>query len=202
MDPYQFDNQFFNYGYKIIAGIDEAGRGPLAGPVVASAVILPRDLKIEGIKDSKVIPQKEREYLYQEIFNKAVSVGIGLSSEEEIDCINILQASILAMTRAVSSLTVNPDILLIDAIRLKGINIRQEPIIKGDSKSASIGAASIIAKVTRDRIMIDYHEKYPEYGFNNHKGYATKAHIDAIRKFGLSPIHRKSFKIKAPVLFK
>ncbi|MCX8069675.1 MAG: ribonuclease HII [Thermodesulfovibrionales bacterium] len=201
MDPYHFDNQFRKDNCSLIAGIDEAGRGPLAGPVVASAVILPSDLRIDGIRDSKTIPQRERELLYEEIFKRAISIGIGLSTETEIDTFNILQASILAMQRAVVNLSIQPDFLLIDAIKLKDIKINQEPIIKGDTLSASIGAASIIAKVTRDKIMDSLHEQYPEYGFNTHKGYPTRKHIDAIRRFGLCPVHRRSFKIKSNSLF-
>jgi len=201
MDPYQFDSLFYDDDHRLIAGIDEAGRGPLAGPVVASAVILPRHLRIIGIRDSKTISQKEREYLYNKIIKEAISIGIGISTEDEIDQINILQATILSMERAVTNLKVKPDLLIIDALRLKNIDIKQESFIKADIKSASVGAASIIAKVTRDRIMDNHHEKYPNYGFNKHKGYLTKKHLEAIKKYGLCPIHRKSFKIKNNMLF-
>ncbi|SHJ05264.1 RNase HII [Lutispora thermophila DSM 19022] len=180
-------------GYRYIAGIDEAGRGPLAGPVVAAAVILDPNVIIPGINDSKKLSEARREYLYDEIFNKAVSVGIGIVDERIIDELNIKQATFMAMEIAVNKLSVKPDCLLIDAEKLINITIPQISIIKGDSLSVSIAAASIIAKVTRDRILKEYDKKYPEYGFGKHKGYGTKQHIEAIKSLGLLPIHRRSF---------
>lgn len=178
---------------KFICGIDEAGRGPLAGPVVAGAVILPKDARILYINDSKKLSEKRREELFEIIKNEAVSFGIGIESCDVIDEINILNATYKAMQGAVSQLTVKPDILLNDAVTIPDINIKQVPIIKGDAKSQSIAAASILAKVTRDRIMYEMDDLYPEYGFASHKGYGTKAHMDAIREFGPCPIHRKTF---------
>ncbi len=178
----------------MIAGVDEAGRGPLAGPVVAAAVILHEDLKLKGIRDSKKIPGKEREELYQALLSDASEIGIGIVDSEEIDRINILNAAKQAMHKAIEGIKKNrPDIILIDALHIPSIKYKQMPIIKGDAKSACIAAASIIAKVTRDRIMMEFHEAYPHYGFNKHKGYATESHFDKIREFGPCPIHRKSF---------
>ncbi len=176
-----------------ICGIDEAGRGPLAGPVVAGAVILPRDCRILYINDSKKLSAKKREELYGVIMERAVSVGVGMASPARIDEINILQATYEAMREAIHNLSVTPDILLNDAVTIPGVGIPQEPIVKGDAKSISIGAASIIAKVTRDRMMEEYGRLYSEYGFGKHKGYGTKEHMDAIRKYGPSPIHRLTF---------
>lgn len=176
-----------------ICGIDEAGRGPLAGPVVAGAVILPKDLKILYLNDSKQLSEKQREELYEEIMEKAVSVGVGVVSQERIDEINILQATFEAMRQAIEKLSVVPDLLLNDAVTIPGVSIRQVPIIKGDAKSLSIAAASVIAKVTRDRMMVEYDKLYPAYGFAGHKGYGSLAHIEAIQKHGASPIHRKTF---------
>ena len=176
-----------------IAGIDEAGRGPLAGPVVAAAVILPPDAQILWLNDSKQVSEKRRELLYDEIMEKAVSVGVGMAGPERIDQINILQATYEAMREAVGKLSVRPGVLLNDAVRIPGISIEQVPIIKGDAKSVSIAAASIIAKVTRDRLMREYDKIMPEYGFAGHKGYGSAAHIEAVKKYGPSPIHRKSF---------
>ncbi|MGN0317262.1 MAG: ribonuclease HII [Lachnospira sp.] len=178
---------------RYICGIDEAGRGPLAGPVVAGAVILPKDSRILYINDSKKLSEKKRDELFDIIKNEAISYGIGIVSCEVIDEINILQATYRAMKEAISKLNVQPDLLLNDAVTIPGVDIRQVPIIKGDAKSQSIAAASILAKVTRDRIMYDMDERYPEYGFAAHKGYGTKAHMDAIREFGPCPIHRKTF---------
>ncbi len=177
----------------IIAGIDEAGRGPLAGPVVAAAVILSPDDPIRYVNDSKQLSEKKREQLYDEIMKRAVSVGIGIESPETIDRINILQADYSAMRKAVAKLDPAPQILLNDAVTIPDMTQHQVPIIRGDSKSLSIAAASIIAKVTRDRLMREYDVLYPEYGFAKHKGYGSAAHIEAIRKFGPSPIHRISF---------
>ena len=179
--------------YAHICGIDEVGRGPLAGPVVAGAVILPKDCDILYINDSKKLSEKKREELYDMIMERAVAVGLGYSTPERIDEINILQATYEAMREAVSNLETVPDLLLNDAVMIPQVNIRQVPIIKGDAKSISIGAASIVAKVTRDRLMIRYDEIYPEYGFASNKGYGAQTHIDALRKYGPCPIHRRSF---------
>lgn len=176
-----------------ICGIDEVGRGPLAGPVVAGAVILPRGCRILYINDSKQLSEKKREELYTVIMERAVAVGIGYSTPERIDEINILQATYEAMREAISKLSVVPDLLLNDAVTIPQISIRQVPIIKGDARSISIGAASIVAKVTRDRLMVQYDEVYPAYGFASNKGYGAQAHVDALKKYGPCPIHRKSF---------
>ncbi len=178
---------------QYICGIDEVGRGPLAGPVVACAVILPKDCDILYINDSKKLSEKKREMLYDEIMEKAVSVGIGIVSPARIDEINILQATYEAMREAISKLTVKPDILLNDAVRIPGVDIEQVSIIKGDAKSASIGAASIVAKVTRDRMMAEYDSVFPEYGFASNKGYGTAVHTQALKELGATPIHRRSF---------
>ena len=179
--------------YTNICGIDEVGRGPLAGPVVACAVILPKDCDILYINDSKKLSEKKREELYDVIMEKAVAVGLGYSTPERIDEINILQATYEAMREAIGKLAVKPDLLLNDAVTIPEVTIRQVPIIKGDAKSISIGAASIVAKVTRDRLMVQYDEIYPEYGFASNKGYGAQMHIEALKKFGPSPIHRRSF---------
>ncbi len=178
---------------KFICGIDEAGRGPLAGPVVAGAVILPADCEILYLNDSKKLSAVKRERLYDEIMEKAVAVGVGMAGPARIDEINILQATYEAMRKAVSELGVKPDILLNDAVTIPEMTIPQVPIIKGDAKSVSIAAASIIAKVTRDRLMAQYEEVLPGYGFAKHKGYGSKEHIEAIRKLGPTPIHRRTF---------
>jgi ribonuclease HII len=179
--------------YHRICGIDEVGRGPLAGPVCAAAVILPEDCDILYINDSKKLSEAKREELYSVIMEKAVAVGIGFASPQVIDEINILQATYLAMKDAIASLPVEPDLLLNDAVTIPGVSIRQIPIIKGDAKSISIGAASIIAKVTRDRLMREYDQQMPEYGFAKNKGYGTQEHIAALQAYGPSPIHRRSF---------
>ena len=179
--------------YMHICGIDEVGRGPLAGPVVAGAVILPKDCDILYINDSKQLSEKKREELYDIIMEKAVAVSVGYASVERIDKINILQATYEAMRDAISKLPVSPDILLNDAVTIPQVAIPQIPIIKGDAKSISIGAASIIAKVTRDRLMVEYDSVFPEYGFASNKGYGSAAHIEAIKKNGPCPIHRRSF---------
>ncbi len=179
--------------YAHICGIDEVGRGPLAGPVVAGAVILPKDCDILYINDSKKLSEKKREELYDVIMERAVAVGLGYSTPERIDEINILQATYEAMREAISKLKVEPDLLLNDAVTIPQVSVRQIPIIKGDAKSISIGAASIVAKVTRDRLMVQYDEIYPEYGFASNKGYGAQAHIDALRRYGPCPIHRRSF---------
>ena len=176
-----------------MCGIDEVGRGPLAGPVVACACILPKDCNILYINDSKKLSKKKREELYDIIMKEAVAVGIGYNSPERIDEINILQATFEAMREAISKLSVTPDILLNDAVTIPGVDIKQVPIIKGDAKSISIGAASIVAKVTRDRLMEDYDKLFPEYGFASNMGYGTAVHIKAIKEIGPCPIHRRSF---------
>ncbi|MCR5503101.1 MAG: ribonuclease HII [Lachnospiraceae bacterium] len=177
----------------LICGIDEVGRGPFAGPVVAGAVILPKDCDILYLNDSKKLSEKRREELYSEIMEKAVAVGIGFNSPERIDEINILNATYEAMRRAIDSLSVRPDVLLNDAVNIPGVSIRQVPIIKGDAKSVSIAAASIIAKVTRDRLMVKYDAIYPGYGFSSNKGYGSKEHIETLKTLGPTPIHRRSF---------
>ncbi|MCM1104625.1 MAG: ribonuclease HII [Clostridium sp.] len=179
--------------YSFICGIDEVGRGPLAGPVVAGAVILPKDCGLLYLNDSKQLSAKKREELYPQIMEQAVAVGIGSVSPERIDEINILQATYEAMREAISQLSVSPDLLLNDAVTIPQITIRQVPIIKGDAKSASIAAASIVAKVTRDRLMAQYDEVYPEYGFASNVGYGAAAHIEALKKYGPTPIHRRTF---------
>ena len=189
MCVYEKENEAFSY----ICGIDEAGRGPLAGPVVAGAVVLPKGCRILYVNDSKKLSEKKREMLYDVILNEAVSVGVGIVSPERIDEINILNATYEAMREAINNLTVKPDILLNDAVTIPDVDIEQVPIIKGDAKSLSIASASIIAKVTRDRLMYHYDELYPEYGFAKHKGYGTKLHTDVLKEIGPCPIHRKTF---------
>ncbi len=188
-----FENRARQEGYSFIAGVDEAGRGPLAGPVVAAAVILPKGLLIEGINDSKKLSETKREALFDIIKEKAVSYGIAAVDEKSIDEINILNATKNAMKEALCQLKPTPDCILLDAVKLENIAAKQVPIIKGDSLSMNIAAASILAKVTRDRIIKEYDSKYPEYGFAVHKGYGTPQHISAIKKLGLCPIHRISF---------
>lgn len=178
---------------RAVCGIDEAGRGPLAGPVVAGAVILPKDERILYLNDSKKLSEKRREQLYDEIMERAVAVGVGIVGPERIDQINILQATYEAMRSAIGQLQVTPDLLLNDAVTIPEVTIRQVPIIKGDAKSVSIAAASIIAKVTRDRLMREYGEIFPEYEFASNKGYGTKKHIEALQTYGPTPIHRRSF---------
>ncbi|MGB6011904.1 MAG: ribonuclease HII [Desulfobacterales bacterium] len=193
-DLWLFEKKSIDNGFSRIAGIDEAGRGPLAGPVVSAAVILPIHLHIPGISDSKKLTPKKRAYLYDMIYDLAVSIGIGIVDPPEIDRINILQAALLSMAMASENLNPQPDCLLIDGIFRISSTLPQEPIPKGDARSISIAAASIIAKVTRDRLMERYHQDYPQFGFSKHKGYPTKAHKAAIREFGCSPIHRQTFK--------
>lgn len=187
----KYEKEYDNYVY--ICGIDEVGRGPLAGPVVAGAVILPKDCDILYINDSKKLSAVKREELYDEIMEKAVSVGLGFVSPERIDEINILQATYEAMREAVSKLEPQPDLLLNDAVTIPDLSQKQVPIIKGDAKSISIGAASIVAKVTRDRLMEEYDHMFPGYGFASNKGYGSADHIAAIKEFGPTPIHRKTF---------
>ncbi len=188
---YTFERQYADYAF--ICGIDEVGRGPLAGPVVAGAVILPKDHELLYLNDSKKLTARKREELYDVIMQEAVSVGLGMADHTRIDEINILQATYEAMREAVTKLSVSPDILLNDAVRIPGISAKQVPIVKGDAKSASIAAASIVAKVTRDRMMVEFDRIYPGYGFAENKGYGSAAHIDAIKKQGPTPIHRRSF---------
>ncbi len=187
----KYEREYASYAH--ICGIDEVGRGPLAGPVVACAVILPKDCDILYINDSKKLSAAKREELYDVIMEKAVAVGIGMASPQRIDEINILQATYEAMREAISKLSVKPDILLNDAVTIPGVYIRQVPIIKGDAKSISIGAASIVAKVTRDRLMVEYDKILPQYGFASNKGYGSAEHIKALQEAGPSPIHRVSF---------
>ena len=194
MDLWYFEKEAAQKGCKEIAGIDEAGRGPLAGPVVSAAVILPIAFHVPGVTDSKKLSPKKRERLFDEIYAHAISVGIGIVDPVEIDRINILQASLLAMAIAVENLAPQPDHLLIDGTFPIPSDLPQQPIPKGDALSISIAAASIIAKVSRDRLMQKYHHYYPQFGFPEHKGYPTRAHREAIRKFGCFPIHRRSFK--------
>lgn len=189
-----FEEKARQNGFTYIAGIDEAGRGPLAGPVVSAAVILPESFDVPGIDDSKKLTPKKREDLFDKIYLNASSVGVGIVDAAEIDHRNILRASLLSMSMAVDNLTIPPDFLLIDGIFAIDANLPQETIKKGDSKSISIAAASIVAKVTRDRIMEKFSIEYPLFGFDKHKGYPTKAHKECIKKFGPCPIHRKSFK--------
>ncbi|MBQ9387099.1 MAG: ribonuclease HII [Lachnospiraceae bacterium] len=186
-----YENKYSELTY--ICGIDEAGRGPLAGPVVAAACILPKDATILFLNDSKKLSEKRRENLFDEIKAKAFSYGIGIVSEKDIDELNILQATYKAMRIAVSQLSVTPDILLNDAVRIPELDLRQVPIVKGDAKSVSIAAASVLAKVTRDRMMLEYDEQYPGYGFARHKGYGTAEHINAIKTIGPCEIHRRTF---------
>lgn len=186
-----FERKYSDYNY--ICGIDEVGRGPLAGPVVAGAVILPKDCDILYINDSKKLSAAKREELSAVIFEKAVSAKTALVSPEYIDEVNILQATYEAMRKAIASLEFQPDILLNDAVNIPGVNVKQVPIIKGDAKSISIGAASIIAKVTRDAMMVEYDKIYPEYDFASNKGYGSQKHIEALKKYGPCPIHRKTF---------
>lgn len=189
-----FEKKARQDGFTIVAGVDEAGRGPLAGPVVSAAVILPDTFSDERITDSKKLTPKKRDLLFETIYSKAIAIGIGIVDPIEIDRINILQAALLSMSIAVDNLVPNPDYLLIDGNKKIPSTITQEPVVKGDSLSISIAAASIIAKVSRDRLMVRYHEEYPDYGFSGHKGYPTKAHKTAVRNFGPCPIHRQTFR--------
>ena len=189
----KIEDSLYSEGYEYICGIDEAGRGPLCGPVVAAAVILPKDKYIEGVNDSKKLSPKKREKLYDDIKKEAISVGIGIVDVDIIEEINILNATKLAMIKAIKDLKIKPDYLLIDGNQLIDIDIEKQTVVSGDEKTESIAAVSIIAKVTRDRMLINFDKLYPEYGFAKHKGYGTKIHIEAIKKYGLTPIHRKSF---------
>ena len=187
----EFENKYSDLAY--VAGIDEAGRGPLAGPVVAAAVILPKDIFLPFLNDSKKVTEKRRDVLFDEIKQNAIAYGIGIASNTLIDEINILQATYEAMREAINALEKTPDILLVDAVHIPDINIKQVGIVKGDAKSVNIAAASILAKVTRDRIMVEYDKIYPEYGFASNKGYGTATHIAALKEVGPCVIHRKSF---------
>ena len=187
----EFENKYSDLAY--VAGIDEAGRGPLAGPVVAAAVILPKDIFLPFLNDSKKVTEKRRDVLFDEIKQNAIAYGIGIASNTLIDEINILQATYEAMREAINELEKTPDVLLVDAVHIPDINIKQVGIVKGDSKSVNIAAASILAKVTRDRLMAEYDKIYPEYGFASNKGYGTATHIAALKEVGPCAIHRKSF---------
>ena len=193
MDWLFYENEAKAKGYSVICGVDEAGRGPLAGPVFAAAVILPDGHSIEGVNDSKKLSEKKREMLFDKIIEECVCYSVGTASEKEIDEINILQATYLAMKRAVDGLEIRPDYVLIDGNRMPPLDVPGETIVKGDGKSASIAAASIIAKVSRDRYMLELAEKYPQYEFEKHKGYGTKLHYEKIAEYGISDIHRRSF---------
>ncbi len=189
----EYENMYKEQGYRAICGVDEAGRGPLAGPVFAAAVILPEGLEIEGVKDSKKLTEKRREVLFDIIKEKALAYCVASASVEEIESFNILRADMLAMKRAVEGLGIQADFAMIDGNKTPELNIPCEAIVKGDAKSESIAAASILAKVSRDRLMLELAKKYPEYGFEKHKGYGTKAHSEAILKYGPCEIHRPSF---------
>lgn len=193
MDLWEIENSYFEQGIVSICGVDEAGRGPLAGPVCAAAVILPKGLEIPGLNDSKKLTDKRRRELFPLIQEQAIAYGIAFASHEEIDEINILQATFLAMERALAQLKIQPELALIDGNRQKDFGIKVETVVKGDSRSANIAAASVLAKVTRDLYMEQMAKEYPGYGFEVHKGYGTKAHYQALRDLGPSPIHRMSF---------
>ena len=193
IDLWEIEHSHFDRGVRLICGVDEAGRGPLAGPVCAAAVILPPDLEIPGLNDSKKLTDKRRRELFPIIKEQAVAYGIGLASHEEIDGINILQATYLAMERAINALTVKPELALIDGNRAKDFGLPVETVVKGDSRSASIAAASVLAKVTRDDLMLELAQQYPQYGFEIHKGYGTKAHYAALTAHGPCPVHRMTF---------
>ncbi len=195
-DPLSFERSARASGFRIIAGLDEAGRGPLAGPVVAAAVVLPEGLIISGLTDSKQVSEPERDRLFEVIRQQAVCYGIGIADERTIDSVNILQATIIAMEQAIEALAPRPDYLLLDAVTLPRVKLPQKPLIKGDCRSSSIAAASILAKVTRDRLMLVLHERFPQYNFQQHKGYGTREHMKLLRQHGPCEAHRKSF---APV---
>ena len=190
----QYENDLRNKGYKYICGIDEAGRGPLAGPVVVASVIMPENSMIEGVNDSKKVSEKKREKLYDLILEEAISYGVGIRGQDEIDEINILNATKKGLTTSLKELTAKPDLIIVDALtHIDTLGIPYESIIKGDAKCYSISAASIIAKVTRDRIMREWDKIYPQYGFAQHKGYGTSAHINALKEYGPCPLHRRAF---------
>lgn len=193
INMWEIEESCFAQGFTVICGVDEAGRGPLAGPVCAAAVILPQNLELPGLNDSKKLTDKKRRELFPMIKEQAVAYGIGFASELEIDEINILQATFLAMQRAIDQLHVRPDLALIDGNRQKDFGVSARTVVKGDSLSASIAAASVLAKVSRDDVMLEMAERYPQYGFDIHKGYGTKAHYAALTEYGPSPIHRMTF---------
>lgn len=193
MDLYRYDESLRNEGFVTLAGIDEAGRGPIAGPVVAAAVILPGNLRIEGLRDSKKVPEKERASLFREILPLSSYIGVGVVDHREIDRLNILQATKLAMHLAVEDLAVLPDLLVIDAVALPSLPVKQISLIRAESISASVAAASIVAKYLRDAIMRGFHDIYPAYNFKKNKGYGTREHIEMVRKFGPCDIHRRTF---------
>lgn len=193
MPDYSVENEIALSGYKFICGVDEAGRGPLAGPVCAASVILTVDTEIEGLNDSKKLTEKRREVLFDIIKEKAVAYSVAFATVDEIEKFNILNATFLAMKRAVEGLQLSADFAIIDGNRLPELSIPAKAVVKGDMKSMSVAAASVLAKVTRDRLLLEYDKKYPEYGFAAHKGYGTKAHYEAINKYGVTEIHRKSF---------
>jgi len=193
---YDYERKLMQKGYTLVAGVDEAGRGPLAGPVVAAAVILALDTRIHGLNDSKKISEKKREKIYEDIKNCAIAFAYDVIDEKYIDKYNILNATLLAMKNAVNKLSIKPEYILVDAVKIPGIDILQESVIHGDSICACIAAASIIAKVERDKIMRKYDQLYPQYGFSRNKGYGTKEHINSIKNYGFCPIHRKSFSIR------
>ena len=190
---WELENELYAQGYSLLCGVDEAGRGPLAGPVCAAAVILPAGLEIPGLNDSKKLSEKQREALFEPIKAAAKAYGIAFATVEEIENLNILNATFLAMNRAISQLSPQPELALIDGNRNTGITLPSRCVVKGDSRCADIAAASVLAKVSRDRYMLEMAEKYPEYGFDRHKGYGTKLHYEAIRQYGPCPIHRLSF---------
>ena len=194
IDNRQYENELYSKGYKLIGGIDEVGRGPLVGPVVTACVILPEDFALDGLTDSKKLSEKKRDAFYDIIMEKAISVGIGIMDEDVIDKVNIYEATKLAMYQAVDNMSVKPDYILIDAMKLDQLDVPSTSIIKGDLKSITISAASVIAKVTRDRMMYELDKKYPMYKFAKNKGYPTKDHIEAIVKYGILKEHRKTFK--------
>ena len=194
IDNWQYENELYSKGYKLIGGIDEVGRGPLVGPVVTACVILPEDFVLDGLTDSKKLSEKKRDMFYDIIMEKAISVGIGIMDEDVIDKVNIYEATKLAMYQAVDNMSVKPDYILIDAMKLDKLDVPSTSIIKGDLKSITISAASVIAKVTRDRMMYELDKKYPMYKFAKNKGYPTKDHIEAISKYGILKEHRKTFK--------
>jgi len=201
MDLFSFDKQFYDMGFRALAGVDEAGRGPWAGPVVASAVILPCNVSLQGLDDSKKLSPKKREEIFEQINRSALAVGVGIVDHEKVDTLNILQATLMAMRQALNSLKIKPDLVLVDGnIRVPGVEYEQRSIVDGDQKSAAIAAASVIAKVTRDRIMLEFAKEFPQYGFENHKGYGTKEHQEALASFGPCRIHRKSFEPIAKLL--
>lgn len=194
VDIYDHDSSLREEGFRLVAGVDEAGRGPVAGPVVAAAVIMPDGLRIRGLRDSKKVPEKERETLFWEVLSLASDIGVGIVGQEEIDRLNILNATRLAMHSAISDLRLTPDLVVIDAVTLPSLALKQISFFKAESRSASVAAASIIAKYVRDTIMLRYHESYPVYNFKRNKGYCTAEHMEMIRLHGPCPIHRRSFR--------